>query len=751
MNVQIQRLIRYFSSLTLAILPLAGAQPTDAADWPNWLGPQQNRVSTETGLVDGWNPKGGANSHLIWQRDDLGTRSTPVVLNGNLYILSRHDRGTAVEKEKVVCLDAATGDTKWEHQFNVYLSDVPDTRVAWSSCVADPETGRVYALGVCGYFCCLDGETGDLVWSRRLHEEYGLITTYGGRTNIPLVFEDLVLISGVIVNWGDTPQFDNLARPAHRFLAFDKSSGELRWLNGTSISPYDTTYSTPTIAVIGGEQQLVFASGDGGIWGLQPRTGERLWNYPFSRRGINVSPLVAGDRVFASHGEENVVGTTMGAVVALDGTMRGDLTDKQLWLKYEVMAGKSSPVIVNDQLWVVDDRAKLQILDPSTGEQIGRKALGTVMRSTPLVADGKVYIMTNGGRWWILKPNNGSPEEIQKTRLGTSNDGSPIAADGRIYLPTTDVLFCIGDPDADTGESPLPEPPQETPIAEGDKPTLLQLAPYDLLLAPGDSYQFTGRLYNQRGQLLGMAEDAEFSVSGPGEVDADGRYTAPDEAHHVGALVVAKVGDLEGHARVRIVPPLPWSFDFDEDEDMPISWVGGRVRYQLRDVDGQRSAVKRNVLPTPRDPNNKLGTRSQMFMGSPDLHDYTIQADFRPMATNGELPDYGLINSGYNLNVRASTGVLRLCSWSPHDYRTSATVDHQPQDGVWYRMKLQVEQGDGVAHVRGKIWPRDEDEPAEWTLEMTDKSPIQSGSPGLFGKTDVAEFAVDNVKVAPNN
>jgi hypothetical protein len=171
----------------------------------------------------------------------------------------------------------------------------------------------------------------------------------------------------------------------------------------------------------------------------------------------------------------------------------------------------------------------------------------------------------------------------------------------------------------------------------------------------------------------------------------------------------------------------------------------------LQDVDGERAAVKRNLLPTPRDPNNKLGTRSQMFMGSPDLHDYTIQADFRPMATSGTLPDYGLINSGYNLNVRAATGKLRMCSWSPHDYRTSAETDHQPQDGVWYRMKLRVEQGDGVARVLGKVWPRDEEEPDAWTLEMTDERPVTSGSPGLFGKTDVAEFAVDNITVTPND
>ena len=129
----------------------------------------------------------------------------------------RNEPDTPREGEKVVCVDAATGETIWENKFNVFLSDVPAERIGWSSCVGDPSTGDVYALGVCGYFQCLDGATGKTIWKHSLNEEFGLLTTYGGRTNVPVVFEDLVIISGVIIGWGD------MRRPAHRFLAFDKA------------------------------------------------------------------------------------------------------------------------------------------------------------------------------------------------------------------------------------------------------------------------------------------------------------------------------------------------------------------------------------------------------------------------------------------------------------------------------------------------------------------------------------------------
>ncbi len=735
---------------------VATAQVTcasDPLDWPTWRGPQQNNSSTEKGLVDSWDPEGGPGSNLIWKNEELGSRSTPIVMNGKLYTLTRDQPGTENEGEKVVCVDAATGKKIWEHRFNVYLSEVPDTRVGWSSVVGDPETGRVYAQSVSGYFCCLEGETGKLVWDHSLHEEIGLINTYGGRTNFPLVFEDQVISSAVIVGWGDEPKYGNLARPAHRFLGMDKATGEIRWLSGTGISPYDTTYSTPTIKVIDGQQTMVFASGDGEVWAMQPRTGKHLWNFPFSRMGISVSPLVDDKgRVYVSHSEENILGNTMGSVVCLDGSMTGDLTGKEIWRQFEVMAGKSSPIKVGDRLYVIDDRAKLYVFDANSGEQTDYVRLGAASRSTPLYADGKIYYSDNSGRWYILKPTDDGVEIVHKLRIDDVDvDGSPIVSHGRIYLPTSGALYCIGDPDVEPSADPLPESPQETPVSENQEPAWVQLVPYDTTLSPGDSQDYQVRLYNSLGQFLKEApvNEVQFDVDGPGETATDGKYTAPDDNEHQVALVTCKVGELTGSARVRIVPPLPWEFDFSEG-DVPLTWIGGRIRYVIREQDGERFIVKKNILPTPKDPDNKLGTRSNLSMGPVDMANYTIQADFSLDELDGRLPDFGLINSRYTMAVRGLNRQLRVYSWSPHDYRSFAEVEFEPEPHKWYTMKLRVEPGDGQVTVRGKLWPRGEAEPEAWTVEMVDRSPNLHGSPGLFGKTETAELFVDNIQVFAN-
>lgn len=763
----------YFLSLA------AGGFAADG-DWPMWRGPDGDSTADVSGLIDYWDPRDGDN--VVWRREELAGRSTPVVLDGKLFTLVRAQPETETEGEKVVCVDAETGDTLWEHRFNVYLSDVPDTRVGWSSVVADPETGRVYALGVCGYFCCLEGATGRVVWERSLHEELGLLSTYGGRTNFPLIYGDTVIVSAVVIGWGDTPKWNLLAKPAHRFMGFDKSTGLLRWLNGTRLIPYDTTYSTPHLTKLDGQDALVFGSGDGAVWAMQPGTGKMLWKCQLSRRGLNVSPAVTDSGVvLTGHSEENLVGNAMGALVAIDGAKAiaeadefpVDLTGKELWKEYQQMVGKSSPLVIDDRLYAITDSAKLLIFDIATGKLVDRKALGRVMRGSPIYADGKIYACTRGGRWWILKPTDEGVDTVHKLALrGEQVDASPIVAGGRIYLTTSAAMYCL------SGETPgTTKPASSSADAEivDQRVAQVQLSPWDVLLAPGAKQQYEVRVFNAEGQLLRKADPGKvtFGVAGPGSISSDGMYQAPKKSGHQVARILCDVEGVPAEARVRIVPPLPWKFDFEDGKEPPLTWVGGRIRYVAREGDdGSHYLAKPTELPTrPGAPTTKLGTRSRMWMGPSDLANYTIRADIQlqegvagevsqgptpegppAAATAIKLPTAGLINSRYTFALFGPNQEARLYSWCTHDRRTQAAVPMELEAGVWYRMKLSVtpQPKNGVALVRGKVWPRGDAEPDAWTLQFEDPAPNYSGSPGLFGDAKEAEFYVDNLRVTPN-
>ena len=127
------------------------------------------------------------------------------------------------------------------------------------------------------------------------------------------------------------------------------------------------------------------------------------------------------------------------------------------------MAGKSSPVIFDDRVYFVDDRAKLFIYDAKTGEFIARKALGTSMRSTPLVADGKLYICTMEGRWYILKPTDDGVEVVHQLRLPRRSMRRVARRLARPHLLAHVAgAVCLGDASKQPSADPLPPEPQET-------------------------------------------------------------------------------------------------------------------------------------------------------------------------------------------------------------------------------------------------------------------------------------------------
>ena len=69
------------------------------------------------------------------------------------------------------------------------------------------------------------------------------------------------------------------------------------------------------------------------------------------------------------------------------------------------------------------------------------------------------------------------------------------------------------------------------------------------------------------------------------------------------------------------------------------------------------------------------------------------------------------------------------------------------------KFSVTTEEQDGHtrALLRGKVWPRDQEEPAAWTIEAVDESPNLNGSPGLYGNAKDAELYLDNIRVYPND
>lgn len=576
-------------------------------------------------------------------------------------------------------------------------------------------------------------------------EEYGMLSTYGGRTNFPTLFEDMVIISGVMTGW------DQTAIPAHRFIAMDKNTGAAVWLMSTRVRPEDTTYSTPIYTVLNGQAAMVLGAADGAVYALQPRTGKVIWKYQASPRGLNVAPLIVDGIVYMGHGEQNETDRTiLGAVFAFDGNTSGDITeDKLLWKVPKKTVSRSAPVKIGNRIYFVDDGSAMFGVNAKTGEVEVEKKLGRNMFGSPVVAGGKIYIGENTGRVWCLEPTDTEIKVLGQMRLNDSSEifGSFAASNGKLYLPTSKALYCIGTANAKpAADLKLPEVPQEPPVTDKEI-AHIQVCPVELLMQPGQKVKLQVRGYNKIGQYVGLVPQAAVVAEGGGQVSDDHVFLPGESQSGSAVMLQATHGELKSTARARILPPLPWTFDF-EDKKVPLHWNGMAYRHQATELPtGGNGLVKISTIPR--------GTRSQGFIGLPKMHDYTVQAEFYALDTKNKvpttkLPDMGLVNQRYTLALEGAQR-LQIRSWvSLLEQRFAVTIPYEWQANTWYVLKFRSETADGKAILKGKVWKKGDQEPADWTIQGEDLTPNVSGSPGLFGNSTDAEFYVDNVSVVPN-
>ena len=735
-----------FSLKNLTLLHLfmflsTGFQDGHASDWPSWRGPDQNGVSTESGLISEWSVEG---KNLIWKANFTG-RSTPIVLGGRVYVMGRVGR-EITKQERVACFDARTGNMVWEHRFNVFHTTIPFNRVGWASPVGDPETGNIYAHGVGGPLICFN-RNGDILWSRSLTEEFGRISGYGGRVHTPVVDMGLVIISFLNSSWGDQ------IVPRHRYYAFDKLSGEVVWVSAPGGRPLDTTYSTPVVKEIQGQRLLIGGNADGWIYAVKVRTGEKVWGFQLSKRGINSSVVVSGTRVYASHSEENIDNTAMGRVVCIDGMGTGDITKtNEVWRSDECLAGYTSPVAHGGRVYFVDNSANIHCLDAGTGELDWKLNLGTVGKGSPVWADGKLYVPEVNGTIHIVQPVEKGAQRLDVERIRASGGhlaeifGSPAIGYCRIYFATAEGLYCLGDKDAEFSASSKArlKPDRATPESPGDfadrvaAPAHIRIVPSEVSVALGKSVVFRCRALDSNGQFLKEVTPT-WSLDGlSGMISRDGLFI-PDRSGPQAGTLVARLGGIEGRARVRVVPDIPWSEDFEGIPvgQNPAHWIGASKKFVVAQKGGNRVLVK---SPVKRGLN-----RSNVYLGPSTLKEYTIQADLMGSRHRRNQSDMGLIANRYTLDMMGNHQRLQVRSWAS-DLRMAKTVGFRWEPDTWYTMKMRVDILDGKGIISGKVWRKGGPEPEVWTISAEDPLPNLEGSPGLYGYS-AAEIWYDNVKV----
>ena len=362
--------------------------------------------------------------------------------------------------------------------------------------------GLVYAMGVCGYFQCIDGDTGKTLWKRSLNEEFGMLTTYGGRTNVPVVFENLVIISGVIIGWGD------MARPAHRFLAFDKKTGETVWFNGTKPLPEDTTYSTPVRPCSRARRRWSSARATAASTPGSRAPASRSGASAFAPRAERLAGRRSRPRVHGPLRRKHRRHQRWAASSAIDGTQNRRHHEERRTVAQPRHGRQELAAVASTAGCTPSTTARRSCTSstPTTGKLVGKpeRMIGTIMRVEPRLCrrqdlrlhDQRLARLPDHREGRQDDPHAATVRRGRSPRLADHFARADLSADRR-----ADVLPGQGGRQASC-HGPTQAAARAAAVGKDDEPATVQVVPAEVLMKPGAHQKFTVRLFNDRGQLL---------------------------------------------------------------------------------------------------------------------------------------------------------------------------------------------------------------------------------------------------------
>ena len=402
-------------------------------NWPDYRGPRRDGVSEVASLPLRWSET----LNVRWKTPIHGLGwSSPVIWGKQVWLTTATEDGKILS---VLCIDRDSGQILLDRK----LFDVAKPRAlnnpvnTYASPSPTIEEGRVYIhFGSYGT-ACLDTGTFEVLWQRRdLPCDH-----WRGPASSPLLWEDLLFL-----------QMDGA--DVQYVVALDKTTGTNRWVTFRSVDYGDLeedgrprasgdfrkAYNTPLVVDFKGELQLI-SPGAKGAYGYDPRTGREIWQ--IRHVGHSSAPRTLYSDGQVGIGTGHIGGTAQIWAVRLGG--RGDVTGSHVAWKHARGAPKrSSPVLVEGRVYMVSNDGIATCIDFKNGKEIWKKRIGGLHSSSVLYASGRIHFFDENGLATIIQPGD-TLEVLARNKLDDGFMASPAVAAGALFLRTTTHLYRIQD------------------------------------------------------------------------------------------------------------------------------------------------------------------------------------------------------------------------------------------------------------------------------------------------------------------
>ncbi len=403
------------------------AAPLPAENWPQWRGPRDDGISTETGIPATW----GATKNIAWTAPLPGMGgSTPAVWGDRLFL-------TCEDGGDVVLLGLGTdGKALWKRKFGRGGSRYRRDEANNASASPSTDGKHVYAFAGSGELACFDF-AGKEVWKTNLQDRYGKFSIQHGLHVTPLLDGDRIYMPLLHAN-------------AAVVVALNKADGSEAWKVTRKTDAREESkeaYSSPVIWRKGKDAYLVILGGDYAtghrlddgqeIWRLAGLNPKATYNDAFR---LVATPVATPDLI--------VVPTCKnGPVVGLKPGARGLIGPgdrMEQWRRARNTPDVPSPLVHDGLVYLCRENGALLCLDAKTGkEYYSRRLHASRYRASPLYVDGKIILTARDGTFTVIKPGR-TFELLATNKLPDEFTASPAVSGGRLYLRGFKTLYAIG-------------------------------------------------------------------------------------------------------------------------------------------------------------------------------------------------------------------------------------------------------------------------------------------------------------------
>lgn len=388
-----------------------------AADWPQFLGPNRNAISSESGLLESF-PAAGPT--IRW-RVPGGVGMSAVVVQEDYAITTCNADG----KQWLVALDTANGKEKWKSEMGAaYENSMGDGPRATPTIAA----GKVYAYSGEGILIATDLKSGKLIWRKNVMQELSSEPSEYGMSSSPLVVDHRIIVHAGGVDGA--------------VVAFSTEDGKLLWQSGSG----HAGYSSPALLNVAGSEQVVSITGTA-VMGIDPATGKVHWTYPFETDyGCNTaSPVSVAGGVFISAGENH--GSVLLDVKSTNGKYIVSERWKSLDSKSVMRNEWQTSIVIGDYLYGFDNVgaagpvSHFSCIEAKTGKPVWQQS--RFGKGNLVYADGKFFLTTIEGELVIAKADAKGFQEISRAQLVGKNRQTLSIANGYGYLRDDNEIVCI--------------------------------------------------------------------------------------------------------------------------------------------------------------------------------------------------------------------------------------------------------------------------------------------------------------------